>query len=167
MTMRLIVNETDSIYVAQDEAIAHGCNTRGIMGAGAAYALKERYGLDMFQAYRDACELETFQLGDVMIYRFPQDPSTLYNLAIQTKPGKHAKITHVQSTLARLREMLLKEQVKSLAITPLGTRNGGLNYDEVVSEIEKTFVDTDITVTVYARKHQERFNKVFSLKDGE
>ena len=161
--MQLIINETDSIYVARDEAIAHGCNTRGIMGTGAAYALKERFGLEMFVEYRTACELETFQPGDVMVYHSHEDTSTLYNLAIQGKPGKHAKMTHVQTTLAKLREILLKEHTKTLAITPLGTRNGGLDYDEVVSEIEKAFAGADITVTIYSRKHQERIDRIFSL----
>jgi O-acetyl-ADP-ribose deacetylase (regulator of RNase III) len=52
------------------QALAHGCNCRGSMGAGIAAGFRERYP-EMYEEYRRRCKAtpREFNPGDVFLYK--------------------------------------------------------------------------------------------------
>src|SRR5438105_4012234 len=65
------------------QALGHGCNCQGSMGAGIAKGFKERYP-EMFEEYRRLCKAEPrlFNLGDVFLWREAGKPA-VFNLGTQ------------------------------------------------------------------------------------
>lgn len=149
------INEQDYIVETNAEAIAHGCNAKGIMGKGAAFGISRFYDIDMFLDYRNKCESGFFRPGRIYSYEEPGKP-ILYNLAIQNKPGRNAKMHHVSSCLEKLAREMSDRGISSLAITPLGCHNGGLNMEEILDSIGNHLSGFD--VTVYTAKDQIPLN---------
>jgi O-acetyl-ADP-ribose deacetylase (regulator of RNase III) len=65
------------------QALAHGCNCQGSMGAGVAKQMKANYP-KMFEEYRSMCKADPrqFNLGDSFLWIEEGKPS-VFNLATQ------------------------------------------------------------------------------------
>src|SRR5438067_1457780 len=65
------------------QALAHGCNCQGSMGAGIAKGFRERYPA-MYEAYRRRCKSDSrkFNLGDAWLWK-DEDRPWVFNLATQ------------------------------------------------------------------------------------
>lgn len=157
--MAIIYNYGDLITTSKDDAIAHGCNTMGVMGVGAALALKNFYDAPMYADYVHRSKNGLFLPGDILKYQEDNKP-ILYNLGIQTKPGKFAKIDYIKKSLYNLIEQANKDKITSLSITPLGTVNGGLNIDEVIDTMTNSLQDANFDITIYHRKDQDSIPKI-------
>ncbi|MFP4423742.1 MAG: hypothetical protein ACLFP2_00765 [Candidatus Woesearchaeota archaeon] len=149
------INEKDYIVETDAEAIAHGCNAKGVMGKGAAFGISRFYSIDMYLDYKNKCELGFFKPGGVYSYEESGKP-ILYNLGIQNKPGKNAKMHHISGCLEKLAKNMEEKGISFLAITPLGCHNGGLNMEEVLDSIGYHLSGFD--VTVYTAKDQIPLN---------
>ncbi|MGM5487638.1 MAG: macro domain-containing protein [Nanobdellota archaeon] len=147
------INNRDYVVDSTAEAIAHGCNCKGIMGKGAALGIRRFYDDTMYREYLKRCELGLFTPGTLYSYREPDKP-ILYNLAIQNNPGKKAKLVHVQSCLEKLVEDLENHDIHTLGITPLGAHNGGLSQADVINCIRERFSGTSVDVTIYTASDQ-------------
>src|SRR3989344_487865 len=78
----MIAEVRGDILEVKIDAIAHGCNTQGIMNAGLARVLKKRYPA-MYREYKSYCEAGLFQPGDVHFYRNPEkNKPHIINLAL-------------------------------------------------------------------------------------
>src|SRR5271156_4772010 len=65
------------------QALAHGCNCQGSMGAGIAVGFRERYPA-MYEAYRTRCKSRPrqFNLGDAWLWK-AEDQPWVFNLGTQ------------------------------------------------------------------------------------
>jgi len=63
----MISQSTDNLFDLKVDALAHGCNTQGIMNAGISREFRERYP-KMYKEYRDYCKSGNFNVGDVHFY---------------------------------------------------------------------------------------------------
>ena len=72
------------MFVGHPQAIAHGCNLKGAMGAGVAIHFKEKFP-EMYELYREACEQKKLSLGDIFIYNGEMNNGKVrvYNLMTQ------------------------------------------------------------------------------------
>jgi hypothetical protein len=155
----ILIEPDKSIIETADQAIAHGCNTRGIMGVGAALAMKRFYSSGMYVDYERRCYEHRFKPGDIYRYDEPGKP-ILFNLAVQSKPGKHAKIQYLDACLDKLAGSVLEAQVSSLSMTPPGGVHGGLDKELVIRHIRSRFEKMDLAVTIYT--HEEQFRYTFT-----
>src|SRR2546423_10973283 len=75
------------------QALAHGCNCQGSMGAGIAKGFRERYP-QMYEAYRRRCKAQPrrFNLGDAWLWK-AEDRPWVFNLATQ-EGYWHARASH-------------------------------------------------------------------------
>ena len=74
------------VFKTTSDAIAHGCNVRGAMGAGIAYTFKRMYP-DMYEQYKYLCDHSKLMVGDIFKYTdgtLDGRPITIYNLMSQT-----------------------------------------------------------------------------------
>ena len=132
------------------QALAHGCNCRGSMGAGIATGFRDRYP-EMFAEYRRKCKAKPreFNPGNVFLWKAKDKPS-VFNLATQEGTWRtRATYEAIEAALKGMREQADREGIKSIAIPRIGAGYGGLSWKKVRAIIEKTFEDWPGMLYVY------------------
>lgn len=131
------------------EALAHGCNCAGSMGAGVAVGFKERYPL-MFEEFRRRCKGKPpeFAMGDVFFWREAGKPA-VFNLGTQPRPGRGATYPVVEVALGALRAAADAEGIRSVAMPRIAAGYGGLSWKKVRERIETAFADWPGMLYVY------------------
>ncbi len=133
------------------EAIVNTVNCVGVMGRGLALQYKNRFP-DNFKIYSKACKSEEVQPGRMFITQTQQLTNPKYIINFPTKrhwKGK-SKIEDIDNGLIDLINVIEKYNIKSIAIPPLGSGLGGLNWSIVKNKIENTFTNMkDINIIIY------------------
>jgi O-acetyl-ADP-ribose deacetylase (regulator of RNase III) len=132
------------------QALAHGCNCQGSMGAGIARNFKDRYP-EMFQEYRRRCKAtpRQFNLGDAWLWKADDQPS-VFNLGTQ-EGYWHARASYeaIETALSAMRKQADEEKITAIAIPRIGVGYGGLSWKKVRAIVEKVFADWSGTLYVY------------------
>jgi O-acetyl-ADP-ribose deacetylase (regulator of RNase III) len=133
----------DLLSATPDEldAIAHGCNCQGVMGAGIAKAVRAAYGEEMFQAYEAECALGIFKPGSVQVYTQILNRPILFNLAIQDQPGANARYLYVAQAIQSMVASALPGVVTRIGIPKIGAGIGGLKWEITEEVIANTLQD--------------------------
>jgi len=132
------------------QALAHGCNCKGSMGAGIAVGFRERYPA-MYEEYRCRCKAipREFNPGEVFFWRADDRPS-VFNLATQEDYWRsRAAYEAVEQTLVTMRSMADAEGVTSIAMSRIGTGYGGLSWKKLRPIVERVFTDWPGALYVY------------------
>ena len=119
------------------EAIVNTVNCVGIMGRGIALQFKNAWP-ENFKAYEAACLREEVQPGRMFIFETGQLTNPRYIVNFPTKRhwrGK-SRIQDIESGLLALVHEIRQRGITSVAIPPLGSGLGGLEWDEVRPRIE-------------------------------
>ncbi|WP_350306597.1 type II toxin-antitoxin system antitoxin DNA ADP-ribosyl glycohydrolase DarG [Photorhabdus viridis] len=133
------------------EALVNTVNTVGVMGKGIALMFKERFPLNM-QAYAKACKQKQVVTGKMFVTETGElmGPRWIVNFPTKQHWRVDSKMEWIETGLQDLRLFLIENQVRSIAIPPLGAGNGGLNWPEVKIRIEKTLSDLhDTEILIY------------------
>lgn len=110
------------IFAGNPEAIAHGCNLLGVMGAGIAVEFKNRYPL-MFDEYQKACKEKKLRGGDVFVYDAPG--TKIFNLMTQSG-CKGADIQFLREALDHMCEQAMRMGIRRVTIPMIGAGLGGI-----------------------------------------
>jgi O-acetyl-ADP-ribose deacetylase (regulator of RNase III) len=132
------------------QALAHGCNCQGSMGAGIATGFRERYP-EMFVEYRRRCKAKprAFNLGDVFLWKAEGQP-WVFNLATQEGTFRaRASYQTIEAALKAMRKQADREGVSSIAVPRIGAGYGGLSWKKVRAIVEEAFTDWPGTLFVY------------------
>lgn len=136
---------------ANVEAVVNTVNTVGVMGKGIALMFKERFP-DNFKAYASACKRGEVELGRMFVTRSPEltGPRWIINFPTKGHWRFPSRIDWIEAGLADLRRVITEKSIRSIAIPPLGSGNGGLVWGEVRPRIELALADlNDVEVLVY------------------
>lgn len=130
-----------------ERVIAHGCNTRGVMGAGIAGQIAKRWP-EVLDANRDAVADNrlAFPPGGIQAVmlegrRLGIAPEYVVNLATQIDPGPCARLHLVRLAFSNLAEWCAIMGVHRVAIPQIGCGIGGLMWAEVEPTIEDAIFD--------------------------
>lgn len=147
----MITFKTGDLMQSPAEALVNTVNTVGVMGKGIALQFKEAFPNNN-KAYIDACKKkelapgkllalwdENLQLGRKLIINFPT----------KTHWRQPSQYKYIERGLAALPEVLQKNNIKSVAVPPLGCGNGGLDWAVVKPMIVAALQDLDLDVIVY------------------
>ncbi len=133
------------------EAIVNTVNCVGVMGRGLALQYKNKFP-DNFKTYARACKTEEVQPGKMFVTQTGQLTNPKYIINFPTKrhwKGK-SKIEDIDDGLVDLINVLNKYDIKSIAIPPLGSGLGGLDWEMVKRRIENALGNMkDIHIIVY------------------
>ena len=137
------------------EALVNTVNTVGVMGKGIALMFKERFD-DNYRQYAAACKAKQVQVGRMFVTPVSElgGPRWIVNFPTKQHWRSPSRMEWVVAGLQDLRRFLLQEQVKSIAIPPLGAGNGGLDWAQVRSQIEAALGDLDIEILVFEPTRQ-------------
>jgi len=134
----------------QAQALSHGCNCQGSMGAGIATGFRDRYP-QMYAEYRIRCKADPrqFNLGDAWLWKADGQP-WVFNLGTQEGVWRaRASYDAIQTALTGMRERADAEGITSIAIPRVGAGHGGLSWRKVRAVIERAFAGWPGTLYVY------------------
>ncbi len=127
------------ILQADAEALVNTVNCVGIMGRGIALQFKNSYPAN-FKAYKAACEHGEVQPGRMFVFETGQLTNPKYIINFPTKRhwrGK-SRMEDIEAGLRALADEIRLRRIRTIALPPLGSGLGGLNWRDVRSRIEYT-----------------------------
>lgn len=120
------------------EALINTVNCVGIMGRGIALQFKNAFP-ENFKAYVRACRKNEVQPGKLFVFETGQLTNPRYIINFPTKRhwrGK-SRIEDIEAGLKALVDTIRKYNIHSVAIPPLGSGLGGLDWSVVKVHIEE------------------------------
>jgi O-acetyl-ADP-ribose deacetylase (regulator of RNase III) len=140
-----------NLLEAHVEAFVNTVNTVGVMGKGIALMFKEAFH-DNFLAYEDACKRKEVRIGHMFVTenRMLNGPRWIINFPTKKHWRHPSKLEWIVEGLADLRRIIHEYQIHSIALPPLGSGNGGLDWSEVREEIQRILGELDdVDIVVY------------------
>jgi O-acetyl-ADP-ribose deacetylase (regulator of RNase III) len=144
---------------AKAEALVNTVNTVGVMGKGIALMFKEAFP-ENFRAYADACKNREIRVGSVFVterHNWVGGPKWIVNFPTKQHWRNPSKIEWIKEGLQDLKRFLIDNNVRSIALPPLGSGNGGLDWKNVRPIIEEalgTVPGIDVTIYEPTAKYQ-------------
>ena len=145
-----------NLLEAQVEALVNTVNTVGVMGKGIALMFKERFPQNM-EAYAEACKAKRVETGKMFVTETGElmGPKWIVNFPTKRHWRHRSKLEWIEAGLDNLKNFIVDEGVKSIAIPPLGAGNGGLDWSVVRHEIEERLGDlADVEILVFEPTQQ-------------
>ena len=133
----MIEYKTGDIITEDAEALVNSVNCVGIMGRGIALQFKNAFP-ENFKSYALACKRNEVQPGRMFIFETGQLTNPRYIINFPTKrhwKGK-SRIEDIETGLVALAEAIRSKNIRSIAIPPLGSGLGGLNWSEIRPRIQ-------------------------------
>jgi O-acetyl-ADP-ribose deacetylase (regulator of RNase III) len=146
-----ILGAHGDLFMFDVDAIAHGVNCRGYMGAGIAASFKQRFP-QMFQEYRKHCLDGTLHPGGIYAYRHGH--RYIYNIASQRDPGATARVEWLRLGLHIMLFHASRNNVQTIAIPWIGCGIGGLekaDLVEILDELAKNEEFDKISLTIVTK----------------
>ena len=133
----MIEYKMGNILTEDAEAIVNTVNCVGVMGRGIALQFKKAYP-ENFKNYAAACKLDEVKPGRMFVHDLGGLTNPRYIINFPTKRhwrGK-SRVEDIESGLQALVNEIREREIQSIAIPPLGSGLGGLEWADVKSRIE-------------------------------
>jgi O-acetyl-ADP-ribose deacetylase (regulator of RNase III) len=150
----MIEYRTGDVLQADAEALVNTVNCVGIMGRGVALQFKNAYP-ENFKLYEAACKREEVQPGRMFIFETDQLTNPKYIINFPTKRhwrGK-SRIEDIEAGLKALVKEIRDRRIRSIALPPLGSGLGGLDWRVVRSRIEAALRHLDNVRVIVFEPH--------------
>lgn len=142
---------TGNILDSEAQALVNTVNTVGVMGKGIALQFKKAY-LNNYKAYENACQNNEIKVGKMFVTLDSNTTSgekVIINFPTKTDWRKPSEYKYIEDGLNNLAEIITKQEIKSIAVPPLGAGNGGLKWEKVKKIIEGKLHHLDADIYVY------------------
>ncbi|MCI5118558.1 MAG: Appr-1-p processing protein [Candidatus Electrothrix sp. LOE1_4_5] len=119
------------------EALVNTVNCVGVMGRGIALQFKNTFP-ENFKAYAAACKNAEVQPGHMFVHETGKlfNPRFIINFPTKRHWRGKSRMEDIESGLTALAEIIQQHHIRSIAIPPLGSGLGGLQWVEVKQRIE-------------------------------
>ena len=147
----MIENKQGDILREEVEALVNTVNCVGVMGRGIALQFKNAFP-DNFKAYADACKREEVQPGRMLVFKTGKltNPQYIINFPTKRHWRSPSRMEDIEAGLKALVETVQRYNIHSIAIPPLGSGLGGLDWSEVRPRIEAALQSlTDVHVILF------------------
>jgi O-acetyl-ADP-ribose deacetylase (regulator of RNase III) len=140
----MIEYKTGDIIAEDAEALVNTVNCVGIMGRGIALQFKNAFP-ENFKAYAAACQRGEVRPGRMFVFETNQltNPRLIINFPTKRHWRGKSRIEDIELGLEALVEEIRHRRIRSIAIPPLGSGLGGLNWSDVRPRIEQALRDLD------------------------
>lgn len=148
---------TGNLLESNAEALVNTVNTVGVMGKGIALMFKEKFP-ENYRAYARACAKNSVQIGRMFITQEDSHFEKKWIVNFPTK--KHwqhpSQMQWVEDGLQDLRAFIERENIRSIAIPPLGAGQGRLPWPDVRRAIYDALDDLP-NVDIYLYEPTNRY----------
>lgn len=148
----MIEHAQGNLLAADAEALVNTVNCVGYMGKGIALQFKQAFPAN-FKAYEKACRAHEVKPGRMFIFETSSMVNPRYIINFPTKRhwrGK-SRIEDIESGLKALVADVKRLGIRSIAVPPLGSGLGGLDWSVVRPMIEQAFAELrDVRVFLFS-----------------
>ena len=127
-----VVHVVGDLLKSDEQFIAHGCNTKGAMGAGIAGVIARAYP-EVERVYSAHCRTRDFMVGTCLPVTVDERDfrRTVFNLGTQRLPGADATYWGVMLSFGNLFEYCVAHGITRVGIPRVGCDIGGLDWNSV------------------------------------
>ena len=147
----MIEYKTRDILTEDAEALVNTVNCVGAMGRGIALQFKKAFP-ENFRSYAAACKRDEVKPGQMFVFETGQLVNPRYIINFPTKRhwrGK-SRMEDIDAGLVALAKEIRARNIRSVAVPPLGSGLGGLDWSEVRPRIEAALRDLgDLKVVLF------------------
>jgi O-acetyl-ADP-ribose deacetylase (regulator of RNase III) len=147
----MIEYTSGDILRCEADALVNTVNCVGVMGRGIALQFKNAFP-ENFKAYEAACRRQSVQPGRMFVFETGQltPPRFIINFPTKRHWRGKSRIEDIESGLVDLVKVIRDKGIRSIAIPPLGSGLGGLDWNEVRPRIERALAGlADVQVLVF------------------
>lgn len=147
----MISFEVGNLLESDAQALVNTVNTEGVMGKGIALQFKEAFP-NNYDIYRRACKTGNFGVGEVLITEDKNllgEKKYIVNFPTKTTWRRPSEYSYIGLGLHALKKKIGEMHIMSIAIPPLGTNNGGLDWQRVKEMIFQVLGDMDCDIRLY------------------
>jgi O-acetyl-ADP-ribose deacetylase (regulator of RNase III) len=140
-----------NLLEANAEALVNTVNTVGVMGKGVALMFKEAFP-ENFRLYEAACKRNELAVGRMFVTERKDliGPKWVVNFPTKKHWRHPSKLEWIVAGLDDLKRVIVENGIRSIALPPLGSGNGGLDWQDVRREIEAALTSLqDVEILVY------------------
>jgi O-acetyl-ADP-ribose deacetylase (regulator of RNase III) len=152
---RIVIEYTSGdILKDESEAVVNTVNCVGVMGRGIALQFKKAWP-ENFKAYEAACNRQEVQPGSVLVFDTGCLTPPRYIINFPTKRHWRSKsnMEDIEAGLSALVKEIQARHIRSIALPPLGSGLGGLDWPQVRERIAQALaVLPEVHVRVYEPK---------------
>lgn len=149
-----------NLLEADVEALVNTVNTVGVMGKGIALMFKERFPKNM-DAYAQACKKGEVVTGKMFVTATNElvGPQWVVNFPTKQHWRSKSRMEWIEEGLQDLRRFINEKKIKSIAIPPLGSGHGGLDWQDVKPKIIDALRDIE-GVDIWVYEPTEKYQNV-------
>jgi len=142
---------TGDILAEDAEALVNTVNCVGVMGRGIALQFKKAFP-ENFRVYARACKRGDVQPGRMFVFETGAltNPRLIINFPTKRHWRGNSRIEDIEAGLKDLATVIRERNIRSIAVPPLGSGLGGLDWSDVRPRIEGALRDfNDLRVVVF------------------
>lgn len=147
----MIHYKTGNLLDSEAEALVNTVNTVGIMGKGIALQFKNMFP-NNFKLYVQACKNKEIKIGQLLVTEevaLLAGKKIIINFPTKTNWRLPSEYQYIEIGLTELVKVISDKNIKSIAIPPLGSGNGGLDWNKVKLILDKHLADLDCDIYIY------------------
>ncbi len=139
-----------NIFESNAEALVNSVNTVGVMGKGIALQFKERFP-ENYRLYKKACEEGKVTIGKVFVTSTNSlvNPKWIINFPTKKHWMHRSSYKFIEEGLNDLIRVIKELNIKSIAIPPLGTGQGGLKWEKVKKLLQEKLEHFNIEILIF------------------
>ncbi len=147
----MIHYKTGNLLDSEAEALVNTVNTMGVMGKGIALQFKNMFP-NNFKLYSKACKNKELKVGQLFVTEEEAlllGKKIIINFPTKTNWRLPSEYEYIKAGLAELVKIIGEKKIRSIAIPPLGSGNGGLDWNKVKQILELQLKNVDCEIHIY------------------
>lgn len=148
----MIQSTQGNLLTAPVDALVNTVNCVGVMGKGIALQFKQAYP-EMFREYAKAVRAGEVQPGRIHVFEVSRIGGPRYILNFPTKRDwrQNSRMEDIEAGLVDLQDKIRALGIRSIAVPPLGSGSGRLDWALVKLRIEKALapLSDDVRILLY------------------
>lgn len=147
----MIHYKTGNLLDSDAEALVNTVNTVGVMGKGIALQFKNMFP-NNFKRYALSCKNKDLKVGQLLVTEEEAllvGKKIIINFPTKTHWRLPSELHYIEAGLTELVKVIKEKNIKSIAIPPLGSGNGGLDWNKVKPLLEKHLAELNCEIYIY------------------